>query len=161
MGGASMIRPVAAFRSVVVLLGVLAATALTAPLRAQDAVTKELLRLEDAWGKAEMAKDGDALGRLLAEDYVGIGPDGGVTNKADYVASIKASKETYVSGKDTDRRVRVYGNAAVDTGLWTETLKTGSGTATSRYRWTSVWIRQVDGRWLCVTMQTVRVLEGR
>lgn len=88
-------------------------------------------------------------------------PDGGVTNKADYVRSVTANTEAYVSGEDTDRRVRVYGSAAVDTGLWTQTLKTESGTATSRYRWTSVWIKQKDGRWLCVTMQTVRVPEGR
>jgi len=101
-----MIRPVTAFRSVVVFIGVLVGTALTAQLRAQDAVMKELLRLEDAWGKAEMAKDGNALGRLLAEDYVGIGPNGGVTNKADYVASIKANKETYVSGEDTGGSTR-------------------------------------------------------
>ena len=155
-----MIHPSTAFRSVVVLLGVLAGTALPAQPRAQDAVTKELLRLEDAWGKAEIAKDGDALGQLLAEDYVGIGPDGGTANKADYVASIKANEDTYVSGEDTDRMVRVYGNTAVDTGLWTETLKKGDGTVTSRYRWTSVWIKQADGRWLCVTMQAVRVPEG-
>jgi ketosteroid isomerase-like protein len=154
-----MIRLVTSFRSVV-MLGLLAGTALAAPLRAEDAVTQELHRLEDAWGKAEMAKDGDALGRLLAEDFVAIGPDGATASKAEYVASIKANKETYVSGEDTDRKVRVYGNAAVDTGLWTETLKEGNDVVSSRYRWTSVWIKQADGRWLCVTMQTLRVPEG-
>jgi len=90
-----------------------------------------------------------------------IGSSGGMLNKADYVRSIRANTQTYVSGEDTDLKVRVHGNVAVDTGLWTETLRTGTGTVTSRYRWTSVWSRRPDGRGLCVSLQTALVQQGR
>ena len=144
-------------RTVLAVLLVVVAIGAGARVYAQDAVTKELLRLEDVWGAAEAAKDGDTVGRLLAEDFVIVGPDGSMTAKAKYIEWIKANKDEFISAGDTDRKVRVYGNAAVVTGLWTQTVKGGSGTVTSRYRWTCVWIKQADGRWLSVAVQTVFV----
>jgi uncharacterized protein (TIGR02246 family) len=140
---------------VLAVLLLVTATSTASRVYAQDATTKELLRLEDVWGKAEAAKDGDAVGRLLAEDFVIVGPDGSMTAKAKYIESIKTNKDQYISAGDTDRKVRVYGSAAVVTGLWTQTVKSGRGQTTTRYRWTCVWIKQADGRWLCVTAQTV------
>jgi ketosteroid isomerase-like protein len=148
---------VAVLGSLVAVLGFVVVTGCPPLLHAQDAVTQELLRLEDAWGKAELAKDADALGRLLAEDFLATGADGTVKDKLHYLDEIRSNPGEYVSGQDSDLKVRIYGNTAVDTGLWTETVTVGSGMQTERYRWTSVWIRQADGKWLCVTMQTVRL----
>jgi len=121
----------------------------------QVEVTQELLGLEDVWGKAEVAKDGATVGQLLSEDFVNTAPDGTMIGKAQYIEQISTNKDEYVSAGDTDRVVRVYGNAAVVTGLWTQTVKTERGNVTSKYRWTCVWIRQADGRWLCVSNQAV------
>jgi len=150
-----MIRHIQIFRSMLVVLILVAATGAGVRVYAQDAITKELLRLEDAWGKAEAAKDGDTVGRLLTEDFVFTMPDGTMPGKAKYIELINTSQTEYISAGDTDRKVRVYGSAAVVTGLWTETVKTERGNTTSRYRWTAVWIKQADGRWLCVAAQTV------
>ena len=144
-----MIRRFRLFDSIPVALLLLAGSGASAELTAQDAVITELLRLEDAWGTAEAAKDGDAVGRLLTEDFVITLPDGTMPGKATYIETIKSNMVEYVSAGDTERKVRVYGDAAVVTGLWTETVKSGNGTTTSRYRWTCVWIKQPDGRWLC------------
>jgi uncharacterized protein (TIGR02246 family) len=150
-----MVRWFQVIRLPLVTLLLLTGMGLGARLYAQDAVIKELLRLEDVWGTAEAAKDGETVGRLLTEDFVMVGPDGSMTAKAKYIEYIRTNKDEYISAGDTDRKVRVYGNAAVVTGLWTQTVKSGSGQTTSRYRWTCVWIKQDDGRWLCVTAQTV------
>ena len=50
-----MSRPSTRVRTGVAVVGLILVFGLAEPLRAQDAVTTELLRLEDAWGEAEMA----------------------------------------------------------------------------------------------------------
>lgn len=138
-------------------LGLMAALGFASQLHAQEATIRELERLEDLWGKAEVAKDSATLGQLLAEDFMSIGADGAISDRAHYLADIKANTQDYVSAADSDRKVRIYGDTAVDTGLWTETVKSAKGPQTNRYRWTSVWIRQPDHHWLCVTLQAVRL----
>jgi ketosteroid isomerase-like protein len=152
-----MLRPPMLYRSAAVALGLLAVIGMAGPPLLQDPATVQLLQLEDAWGKAEVAKDGDAIGRLLATDFLSIGADGVISDRAQYIAWIRANQSEYVSAADSDRIVRVYGNTAVDIGLWTETVKRPHGTETSRYRWSSVWVKQPTGEWRCVSTQTVLV----
>jgi len=149
-----MIQRIQTFRAMFAVLILVVGTSCGARLFAQDAVTKELLRLEDVWGKAEAAKDGATVGRLLSEDFVITLPDGTMPDKAKYIELINTSQTEYISAGDTDRKVRVYGSAAVVTGLWTETVRTERGNTTSRYRWTALWIKQADARWLCVAGQS-------
>ena len=138
------------------LLLVFVAMAVVRPvttLWAQDAVARQLMRFEDQWGAASLRRDGATIGRMLADDFTFVRPDGSSADKAKTVADVNGDTGQYVSGKNTDYKVNVYGNAAVITGLWTVTSKTGKGIVTRRIRWTDVWVRQGDGRWLCVAGQ--------
>ncbi len=138
------------------LLLILVAMAVVRPvttLPAQDAVANQLMRFEDQWGAASLKRDGATIGRMLADDFTFIRPDGSSADKAKTVADVNGDTGQYVSGKNTDYKVKVYGNAAVITGLWTVTSKTGKGIVTRRIRWTDIWVRQGDGRWLCVAGQ--------
>jgi ketosteroid isomerase-like protein len=49
-------------------------------------------QLEHDWTDASKAADADKLGAILADDWVGLGPDGKTTNKKDFIAG-------YTSGK--------------------------------------------------------------
>ena len=40
--------------------------------------TREILKLEDEFGRAMMKNDPEAIGRLLADDWIIIDPDGGI-----------------------------------------------------------------------------------
>ena len=142
------------------LLLVLVAMAVVRPvtaLPAQDAVAKQLMGFEDQWGAASLKRDGATIGRMLADDFTFVRPDGSSADKAKTVADVNNDTKQYVSGKNTDYKVRVYGDAAVITGLWTVMSKAETGTVTRRIRWTDIWVRQGDGRWLCVAGQSAIV----
>jgi len=51
------------------------------PSSGDSAVKETLIKLTKEWIDAERRKDGAALDRLLAEDFVGIAPSGKVTKK--------------------------------------------------------------------------------
>jgi hypothetical protein len=63
-----------------------ASPALAAEPRTEAAV----IAADEAWGNAEVAGDADFVERLLLPDYVSIGADGKVTNKAKIVAGTRA-----------------------------------------------------------------------
>ena len=143
-------------RTALAAVVIAAALPLTA-VRAQDAVARELMRLEDTWGATEMKRDGATVGKLLMDDFTFTAPDGSIFNKAQLIADISGSKTKYVSGANSDYKVRVHGNTAVITGLWTATVKTAKGTEVRRYRWTDTWLKQPDGKWLCLAGQSALV----
>jgi ketosteroid isomerase-like protein len=128
------------------------------PLAAQDAVVKEIGRLEDAWAAAETNKDGQAVGRLLSEDFLYTAPDGALLTKPQLIQSVSTSRaeRTFVG---SDYKVKVYENTAIIHGTVTVIVKTATGTELVRFRWTDTWVRQADRRWLCVAAQSTRITQ--
>lgn len=129
------------------------------PVAAQDAVVKEICRLEDAWQAAEVKKDGAAAGQLLTEDFLFTAPDGALLSKSQFIQVVSASKAERISEVGSDYHVKVYGNTAFIHGIVTTVDKVGSGTKEERLRFTDIWVKQADGRWLCVAAQTA-VIKG-
>jgi ketosteroid isomerase-like protein len=112
-------------------------------------VTQTLLDLENQWGKASKAGDGDAIGALLSNDFVAIDSDGSVRTKADVVARTKKAKWT--TNEISDMKVVVHGDAAIVTGTWTGNGTDGTGKAVNaKERWGDTWVKGADGKWLCV-----------
>lgn len=126
-------------------------------LPAQDAVAKELMKLEDQWGAAILKRDGASVGRMLSDNFLSITDKGVANTKATLVASVNSDTSQYVSGANSGYQVKVHGNTAVIIGVWTATTKTAKGTAKRAYAWTDTWIMQADGRWLCVASQATQV----
>src|SRR5215510_497987 len=85
-----------------------AATATTASVEA------ELKRLEREWFDALVKGDKTTLGRLLADDFVGIGNDAEQVNKTQLIAEVAAAGVDEFKSEDV--KVRLYGNTAVVTG---------------------------------------------
>jgi hypothetical protein len=57
-----------------------------------DEVLADLTDLEKQWTEANFSADKKALGRILADDYVGTQPDGTVQGKANYLRDIKPDR---------------------------------------------------------------------
>lgn len=127
------------------------------PLVAQDAVVKELSRLEDVWAAALLKKDGAAVGRLLAPRFLSMSDDGRLMDKATMIQEVNTDKETYVSASNSGYRVQVFGETAIIVGTYAAVVKTAAGTETRRWAWTDTWMKQTDGQWLCIASQSTRL----
>jgi hypothetical protein len=82
-------------------------------------VEQELMKLEQASLDASLKKDRAALERLLADDYVYTHSNGVVQTRAQEIAETMSGDLKLTSNSITDMTVRVFGDAAVVTGLGT------------------------------------------
>jgi ketosteroid isomerase-like protein len=116
---------------------------------AAGSVSQALLDLENQWVKASKASDGDGVGALLAENFVGIDSEGKVESKADVVAKVKKAK--WVSQELSDMKVIPHGDSAIVTGSWAGNGTDGSGkTVNTKERWGDTWVKMPSGKWQCV-----------
>jgi uncharacterized protein (TIGR02246 family) len=99
--------------------------------------------------RAQINADTVALRRVYADDFLGIGPTGVVRNKAEVIADFTTHALTYQSITTAEVRVRVYGNAAVQTGRSTMVGHDRGKAVPRENRFTRVWV-MTDGRWQLV-----------
>ena len=99
--------------------------------------------------RAQITADTIALRRIYADDFLGIGPTGVVRNKAEVIADFTTHALTYQSITTAEVRVRVYGNAAVQTGRSTMVGQDRGKAVPRENRFTRVWV-MTDGRWQLV-----------
>jgi hypothetical protein len=147
--------------SLVVLVfavGLLAQQTTFTPRAKAVSAEQELLKLEDGWANAEVKADVAFLDKILADDWELTGADGVVLPKAQYLASLKSGDNKVSSEVDADMKARVYGDAAVVTGIVTVKETDKGKDVSGRYRGTDTWIKKA-GRWQCVATQISRVAE--
>lgn len=123
----------------------------TAALEAQKtgATEESIATLEGHWLKAQRDSNPDLLAPLLAEGFVNTSTDSNVTNKPDTLAIVKSSK--WNSADYQDVKVRVFGDTAIATGVFTGKGSDTSGkTVTVNERWTDTWVKMPNGKWQCV-----------
>src|SRR2546428_5303109 len=82
---------------------------------AEQAITK----FEQEWADAYVKADTAALGRIEAEDYVLIDPEGKLLSKADDMRDVKSGDFKVETFKVDNLKVRFYGKTAVVTGIAT------------------------------------------
>ncbi len=105
--------------------------------------------LEQKWVDASKAGNTDMLAPLLADKFINTDSSGKVTNKAETLASVKASK--WEKNEISNVKATVFGKTAIATGGWV-----GKGTddkgkpVDTRERWTDTWIEMSGGKWQCV-----------
>jgi ketosteroid isomerase-like protein len=104
-----------------------------------------LAQIEREWSAILTRGDAAALDRLLAEDFLGLAPDGSgrLLDKAQWLALVRAdtSRPAYAV-EEGDLTVRVYGSTAL---VWLMVTAKGE-TGTERQRFLDVYVKQ-DGRW--------------
>jgi ketosteroid isomerase-like protein len=111
-------------------------------------VEQHLKNMEDQWVKASLASNGDALGPLLADDFVNIDSDGKVLNKQETMERTKKSK--WEVSELSELQVNEHGDSAVVTGVWHGKGTDSEGkTVDTRERWADTWVKK-NGKWQCV-----------
>jgi ketosteroid isomerase-like protein len=110
------------------------------------AAAQDIMRLEEAWGRALSARDTAFFRETLADDFVGTG-GADVRSKSELIADLAGSTGTVPVPRLDTTQVRVFDDVAIVTGL--AAYQATAGVPESRTRFTEVWIKRA-GRWLAV-----------
>jgi ketosteroid isomerase-like protein len=140
-------------KRIIITLLISAAVPLLAQTKSID--TREILKLEDEFGRAMMKNDPEAIGRLLADDWIIIDPDGGIVDRARFLGVIRSGSLSHEVMDSRDVRVRIYGDSAAVTALATTTGKFTGQSFNTEERATDLWVKK-NGRWMCVLSQLTR-----
>jgi ketosteroid isomerase-like protein len=109
-------------------------------------VEESVIEFGETWAAAELRGDAGALGLLLADDFVCVGPLGFVLDKAQYLQARRSGDLKHEAFAWEDLRVRAYGDVAVAVGTQTQRSAYQGRDASGRFRVTQVLVRQA-GRW--------------
>ena len=136
------------------------AHAATLPLlHRDDRVHREVENLESQWRTAMIQNDVATVNRLLADDYLGINPNGTLETKADALATRRSGTVKISSIEPDNIKVRVYGDTAVVTSRVDVVGHDGEHDISGRYRYTRVYNRR-SGEWKVVSFEASRILPG-
>lgn len=113
-------------------------------------IEAKLIQMDRDWTAAELRGDLKAASMFVAEDFRGTLPDGTIQNKSQYIADLKATKDTDVAD---DYSVRFFGpDVAVMTHRGTVT-----GEKPLQYRSTHVWVNR-GGKWQIVAHHSSEIV---
>jgi ketosteroid isomerase-like protein len=131
-------------------------TSLAAPAQQPktDSEAAILQAKEQEWLNAEKNHDAAGFEKIVADDWVGITPDGKRQTKAERAAEINSGHTS--SATLGDMNVRVFGNAAVVTGTDDEVSVENGTKSSQHYVWTDVFVKR-NGDWLAVASQTALI----
>lgn len=115
----------------------------TVQMNDDERAVREVL---DSWLKALERGDTITLKRIIADDYLITVADGRVLNREQDLAPIVAGRLQFLSTKTDSLRIRIFGNAAIVTGIGTYTVKMGDKSPVIRERFTDVYIKR-GGVW--------------
>jgi hypothetical protein len=129
----------------------------TAPAKTES-VADQIMALEQAWLKADLATDPAWFEKYLADSYDGTDAfTGQPGTKAQYLADVKAKAWTAQSAVISDMKVQAFGDFAVVTGITTAVKASHKGEDRSgKFRWTDTWVRR-NGAWQCVASQSTKM----
>jgi ketosteroid isomerase-like protein len=116
---------------------------------------EELLKLEEAFAEAIVKNDLEGIGRLVADDWIIIDPNGEIVDRTRFFEVIKSGALAHNMMESEDFRVRVYGDSAVVTGITRTEGKFMGQEFSTQERATDVFVKR-DRRWQCVLTHLTR-----
>ncbi|MGA2696575.1 MAG: nuclear transport factor 2 family protein [Terriglobales bacterium] len=137
-------------------IAVLLLAALNCSAQTNSANESKILAMENAWAQAEEHADFKALQTLLDDSLVYIRYDGAVWNKAQYLASLKDTTSKEEQGVNESMTARVFGDAAVVTGIYRVKGTEKGKPYQRRERFADTWIYR-NGVWVCITSQVTLI----
>ncbi len=115
----------------------------------QKETERYILESERQWAESVATGDTSAIERILADDFIGVDPQGHLYPKQKMIDETPNAPKYFVSNRLNDVKVRFYGNTAVAQG--SETWEKRSGER-GRFVWTDTWLQR-NGRWQIVAAQ--------
>ena len=112
-------------------------------------VEEAIRKLDNERIQAQIHADATALDRIYAADFIGVGPSGTVRTKPQVISDFTSGNLKFQSITTDQVQVRVYGDAAVETGRSTMIGHDKGKTVPRDTRFTRVWVKQQD-RWQLV-----------
>ena len=119
---------------------------------------EELLKLEEAFAEAIVKNDLEGIGRLVADDWIIIDPNGEIVDRARFFEVIESGALAHNMMESEDFRIRVYGDSAVVTGITRTKGRFMGQEFSTQERATDVFVKR-DRRWQCVLTHLTRFPE--
>lgn len=117
-------------------------------------IALELSRVCREWDQAIANNNVSEIGKFMADDWVILGTEGGMTSKTDFLKFIDSGELQHSAMEFKDIRIVVYESSAVVTSKGTSS-GTYKGQPFSYYEWSTNFFVNTNGKWLCVyTMLT-------
>lgn len=104
---------------------------------------------ERQWAESVATGDTSGIERILADDFIGVDPEGRLYNKQQMIADTRNAPKSFVSNRLNDVKVRFYGSTAIAQG--SETWEKRSGDR-GRFVWTDTWLQR-NGNWQIVAAE--------
>jgi ketosteroid isomerase-like protein len=115
--------------------------------------TIQLEKLGEDWAAAELRGDTAALGRILADDFIAVGPRGFMLNREQWLSRHDSGSLSYESFEWDEVSVRIHGDAAVMIGRQTARGRYQDGDfryeIQDQFRATLLFVEE-QGRWLLI-----------
>jgi ketosteroid isomerase-like protein len=110
---------------------------------------QEVVRLADVWIAAELRGDSAFLERMLADDFVAVGPLGFMLTKREWIGRHESGNMKYDALDLDEVTVRIYGQAAVLIGRKVQDAAYRGNSVKAQLRTTVVLVHQ-GGDWQLV-----------
>ena len=115
----------------------------------QKETERYILESERQWAESVATGDTSAIERILADDFIGVDPQGHLYPKQKMIDETRNAPKYFVSNRLNDVKVRFYRKTAVAQGSETWEKRTGER---GRFVWTDTWIRR-NRRWQIVAAE--------
>jgi ketosteroid isomerase-like protein len=115
----------------------------------QKETQRYILDSERQWAESVATGDTSAIERILADDFIGVDPQGHLYTKQQMIDETRNAPKYYVSNRLNEVKVRFYGKTAIAQG--SETWQKRSGER-GRFVWTDTWLER-NGRWQIVAAE--------
>ncbi|HET7000693.1 MAG TPA: nuclear transport factor 2 family protein [Puia sp.] len=106
---------------------------------------------EKQWAEASASGDTTVIHRILADDFIGVAPNGIQYHKRQEIYNTSVGPKLYSSNHLNKVKIRFYGNMAVAQGdeSW---VRISGNPLTGRYVWTDTWLLR-NGKWQIVAAE--------
>ncbi len=125
----------------------------------RGAAEAELIAAMEAWDRAMVANDPDAIGSFMSDDWTIVGPDGSVGGKRRFLELVNCGDLTHDVMETHEPDIRLYGDVAV---VISKGVSGGAYRGEPFYlseRVSSVFVRR-GGRWSCVLTHLSQLADG-
>jgi ketosteroid isomerase-like protein len=128
-------------------------------VRAQSTDEQAVITAEKTRFEIQVAKNYDALEKLLSDDLVYVHSNGVVDSKESFLKSLRDGKSTYTFVEVIEQKVRVYGKTAIINGVANVKVANQEGKVNDmKLRYTDAYAKR-GKQWQLVTWQSLRLTQ--